>query len=105
MNIWLTIILAGLFTYAIRLSFILLYGRIEMTDWMQRALRFVAPSVLTAIILPELMVTEGSLNLSLGNARLLAGVLAIAVAWRTKNVVLTIVTGMFALWLLQALIG
>jgi branched-subunit amino acid transport protein len=104
MNIWLTIILAGLLTYAIRLSFILLYGRIKMPDLMQRALRFVPASVLTAIFLPELLLPDGTLNLSLGNARLLAGMLAIVVAWRTKSVILTIVIGMLTLWLLQALI-
>lgn len=104
MNIWLTIILAGLLTYAIRLSFILLYGRIKMPDLMQRALRFVPASVLTAIFLPELLLPDGTLNLSLGNARLLAGMLAIVVAWRTKNVMLTIAIGMLTLWLLQALI-
>jgi branched-subunit amino acid transport protein len=105
MNMWLTIILAGLLTYGIRLSFILLYDKFEMPDQMQRALRFVPPSVLTAMFLPELLLPEGTLNLSLGNARLLAGILAIVVAWRTKSVILTIVVGMLALWLIQAMIG
>jgi branched-subunit amino acid transport protein len=38
---------------------------------------------------------------SLGNARLVAGVLAILVAWRTRNIFLTILVGMGVLWLLQ----
>ena len=33
--------------------------------------------------------------------RLLAGVLAVVVAWRTKNVLLTIGVGMAALWVLM----
>ena len=105
MNVWLTIILAGLITYGIRLSFIVLQDRIRMPDLIQRALRFVPPAVFTAVFLPELFLTDGDLNLSLGNMRLLSGILAILVAWRTKNVTLTIVVGMLALWILQALVG
>ena len=105
MNMWLTIILAGILTYAIRLSFIVLQDRIRMPDLIQRALRFVPPAVFTAIFLPELFLIDGGLNLTPGNARLLSGLFAIVVAWRTKNVMLTIVVGMLALWILQALIG
>jgi branched-subunit amino acid transport protein len=67
----------------------------------QQALRFVPPAVLSAIIFPELLRPGGALDLSFGNVRLLAGVLAAAVAWRTKNVLLTIGVGMVALWVLQ----
>jgi branched-subunit amino acid transport protein len=63
----------------------------------------VPPAVLTAIFFPELLITDGSLNISLGNGRLIAGSLAIVVAWRTKNVILTIVVGMLTLWIFQAI--
>jgi branched-subunit amino acid transport protein len=105
MNVWLTMLLAGILTYAIRLSFILLLGRMEIPPLLRRALRFVPPAVLTAIVFPELLIRDGSLALSPGNPRLLAGILAVAVAWRTKNIVLTIVVGMAALYLFQMLFG
>jgi len=101
MTIWLTMIAAGLITYTYRLSFIQLFSRREAPEFVRRALRFVPPAVLTAIIFPELLMHDGSLNLSLHNFRLIAGVIAILVAWRTKNVVLTILVGMAALLLLQ----
>jgi branched-subunit amino acid transport protein len=105
MNIWLIIFATGLITYSIRLSLIVLYGKQDMPDRLQQALRFVPPAVLSAIIFPEVLLTGGDLNLSLDNPRLLAGVLAAFVAWRTKNVVLTIVIGMSALLVLQFLQG
>ncbi len=105
MNLWLVFIAAGLITYGIRLSFILLMDRMEIPLVVQRGLRFVPPAVLTAIIFPELFVQEGTLNLSPANARLLAGLLAAWVAWRTKNIVLTIAVGMAALLILQVLLG
>jgi branched-subunit amino acid transport protein len=98
---WMTIFAAGLLTYATRLSPIVLYGRFEMPDQVERALRFVPVAVLTAIFLPELVYIQNELMLSLRNPRLLAGLLAIMVAWRTKNVMYTIVIGMLALWVLQ----
>ncbi len=103
MNLWLTMIAAGLATFTIRLSFISLIGDRQIPDPVRRALRFVPPAVLTAIIFPELLMPTGSLDLSFANDRLIAGLLAAIVAWRTKNVVLTILVGMAALYLLQFL--
>jgi branched-subunit amino acid transport protein len=102
-EIWLTIFAVGILTYATRLSFILLFGRSAIPAQLRRTLRFVPPAVLTAIIFPELFLPQGSLDLSLGNSRLLAGILAALVAWRTKNVVVTILIGMAALLALEAL--
>lgn len=104
MNIWATILLAGAITYLIRLSFIQLFGHREMPEPVRRALRFVPPAVLSAIIFPELLLKDGAPFLSPVNPRLLAGVLAALVAWRTKNVLLTIVIGMAALLILQAVL-
>jgi len=102
--LWLTLLGMGLITYGIRLSMILLLGRVRISEDWQRALRLVPPAVLSAIIFPELLRPAGSLDISLGNARLLAGIIAAVVAWRTKNALLTIGVGMAALWVLQAVI-
>ncbi len=104
MTLWITIICMGLITYGLRLSLIGLLGRFEVPPLVSRGLRFVPPAVLSAIILPELVQPTGALNLSLGNLRLMAGVLAIVVAWRTRNVLLTVGAGMAGLWLLQSLV-
>ena len=104
MSVWLLLIGMGLVTYAIRLSLIVLIGRVDVPPIIQRALRFVPPAVLSAIIFPELLRPGGTLDLSFGNVRLLAGVLAAGVAWRTKNVLLTIAVGMAALWVLQVVV-
>jgi len=102
MNLWLAIIGMGIVTFTIRLSLIALMGRVKVSPLIQRALRFVPPAVLSAIIFPELLMRNGALDVSFGNTRLLAGALAALVAWRTKNVLLTIGVGMAALWILQA---
>ena len=104
MSLWLTVIAMGLVTFAIRLVPILALERFPIPSRLRQALRFVPPAVLSAIILPELLYPKGeAFNFSFGNLRLIAGVIAILVAWRTRNVLLTIVVGMGALWILQFL--
>jgi branched-subunit amino acid transport protein len=103
MNLWLVIIGMGIITYGIRLSMIVLLEKVEIPTRLKQALRFVPPAVLSAIIFPELLQPGGRLDVSLGNERLVAGLLAMVVAWRTKNVLWTIIVGMAALWLLQTL--
>jgi branched-subunit amino acid transport protein len=103
-SLWLIFIVIGALTFGTRLSFIALLGRVTMPAWLQRGLRFVPVAALTAIFAPALVMPKGPLDLSLGNARLFAGVLAIVVAWRTKNMLLTIAVGMAALLLLQLVV-
>ncbi|MFU8771556.1 MAG: AzlD domain-containing protein [Anaerolineales bacterium] len=101
MELWIILIAIGLITYATRLSFILLFGRINLPKLVKQMLRYVPPTVLSAIIFTELLVREGAVDLSLSNARLLAGLIAALVAWRTHNVLLTIAAGMAALLVIQ----
>ena len=103
MAIWLTLIIIGLLTFLTRLSFIALLDRIKTPLSVQRALRFVPIAVLTAIFVPELILPNGTLDIGPGNPRLLAGFAAILVAWRMKNVVLTIAVGMAMFVLLRHL--
>jgi branched-subunit amino acid transport protein len=101
--LWLTIVGAGAVTFALRLSFIALLGRIEVPPFLGRALRFVPAAVLTAVVIPLLVYVDGAVEVSLGNERLIAGVVAALIAWRTRNVPLTLVGGMVMLWTLQAI--
>ncbi len=98
-------LLAGLATFATRLSFIALLGRVEPPLLVRRALRRVPPAVLSALIFPDLVVRGGAPDLSPGNLRLVAGLVAVGVALRWRNVLLTIAAGMAALWALQAVAG
>lgn len=101
MNLWLVVIVAGALTFLIRLSFISLLASRPMPAFAQRALNLVPPAVLAAIVFPELLIKDGQVFASLDNYRLIAGVLAILVAWRFRKVMPTIIVGMAALWLLQ----
>lgn len=101
MNIWLILILGGIATYLTRLSMIWLFSRWEIPAWLQRALRLVPAGVFSAIIAQEVLTENGMVNLSPHNTRILAAAIATIVAWRTRNVILTILIGMAVLWVLQ----
>jgi branched-subunit amino acid transport protein len=100
-SIWLVILLGGLVTFAIRFSFIYLFGKLHVPETVRRSLHYVPPAVLSAIVFPELFLRDGTLDLSLQNVRLLAGLVAIVVAWYSRNTLLTILVGMLALILFQ----
>lgn len=91
---------AGLLTFLMRLSFIWLLGRINLPHWLMRALAFVPVAVFCAIIFPEVLAPGGQLNMALTNPRLPAALAAVLVAWKTRNVVWVVSTGMAILWLL-----
>ena len=102
-SMWLAILGAGAATFALRLSFIALLGRIEVPVLLGRALRYVPAAVLTAVVIPLLLYSEGSLDVSVGNERLLAGAVAVLIAWSTRNVLFTLGGGMATMWALQTI--
>ena len=104
MNVWLTIIAAGVLTYLTRLSFIFLIGRTAMPEWFMRGLRFVPVAVLSAIIVPETITWQGAPSLSWQNPQIWAALVAVLVGLRVKSVLVIIATGMVAFLVFQWLL-
>ena len=84
--------------FASKFTMIAILGKMDLPAWLGRSLRFVVPSVLTAVVAPAVLVRGGALAVGPSNARLVAGV----VAWRTRNMLWTIIAGMAAIWLMLA---
>ncbi len=97
-----TILILGmmLVTFAARYPVLALVGRAPLPPLAVRALRFVPPVVLTAITVPAMLLPKQHPGIDLQNAYLWAGILSILIAWRTRNLLLTIALGMgiFLLW-------
>jgi len=104
LSLWLAILGMGLVTFLLRASFLLLPEQVKLPDLLRRALPFVPAAVLTAVWAPELLLQKGVLYLSLQNERLLAGIVAIAVAWRWRLTFATIASGLLALHLFDWLL-
>ncbi|MHC1781159.1 MAG: AzlD domain-containing protein [Anaerolineaceae bacterium] len=104
-SLWLTLIIAGLLTFATRLSFILILEKWQPPRLFQRSLRFVPLAALCAIIFPELLVKNGALLLPPDLPRLAGAASAALVAWFSKNIFLTIGAGMLVFYLLRFILG
>lgn len=95
---------AGMATFLIRLSFIAVEGRVRLPAWFRTALQFVPAAMLSALIAPDLLMRDGAVFVSPHNARLIAGLVAIVIAARTRSVGWTIAGGMATLIALETLI-
>ncbi len=89
----------ALVTFATRYLMIAMLGR-DLPAWVMRWLRFVPPAVLAALIAPAALAPEGVMRFGAAAWATAAGGL---VAWRTRNVLLTLLAGLIAFWILRAL--
>jgi branched-subunit amino acid transport protein len=100
LKLWTVILAVGALNYLSRLSFIALFARRTMPPLLARALRYVPPAMLTALILPMVVDSHGAAA-DFGTPRVAAAVIAAAVAFATRSTLGTLGAGMAALWLLQ----
>ena len=89
-------------TFAIRYLMFGASSRITLSPALLRALRYVPPVVLTAIVVPEVLLTNSALNIGYANPRLVGAIAAILISSLTKNLLLTIVIGMATFFSWQA---
>lgn len=89
-------IIAGmaLVTFATRFSCVALLQQTGMPLWLERWLKHIPTAILTALILPALVLPDGRLDLSWHNHYLLAGFAAALAAYKSRNIVATLVLGM-----------
>jgi branched-subunit amino acid transport protein len=101
-DIWVAIVLTGIGTYAMRASFLVFAHRlVDVPPNVQRLLRQIPPAALASIVVPALLRPEGHLDLL--QPRLVAGIAAALVAWRTRNIALTLGVGMAIVMAIEAL--
>ena len=65
-----------------------------MPGWAQRGLQYAPIAALSAVVIPEIVMSQGQLIGTWQDARLFAAAAGTVVYFRTKNVLLTIVLGM-----------
>lgn len=87
-------------TFAVRYPVLALVGRLTLPESLMQALKFIPPAVLTAIVAPAILFpTADGIQLHYSNSYLMASIVAALVAWRSNNLLATIVTGMTSFWL------
>ncbi len=85
----------ALLTFGIRYIMFPISGRFQFPELFRQGLRYVPPVVLTAIIVPSVLMPDGeTLNLNLTNPYLIGALAACAIGGLFKNLLLTIVVSM-----------
>lgn len=90
-------------TFATCFGCVALFRQTEMPIWLERWLKHIPTAILTALIIPALLLPKGQLDLTWHNHYLLAGILAAIVAYKSHNIVFTIVLGMGTMIVLRLL--
>jgi branched-subunit amino acid transport protein len=101
-RVWIAVIGSGIGTYAMRASFLAFARRmVDVPPGVQRLLRQIPPAALAAIVVPAFLRPNGATDL--WSPELAAGIAASVVAWRTRNVALTLAVGLGIVMALEAL--
>jgi branched-subunit amino acid transport protein len=103
-SLWGMFLVIGLGTFAMRLSFVELYGRLRIPPLLSRALVYVPASVLAALVLPAVVYPNGHGAFVIDNPQIPAAIIAAWVAWKTRNTILTLIAGMGVVWLIKFLV-
>ena len=94
---WTLIAGLAIVSFATRAIFILPGSHLRLPPTVERVLRFAPAAALAAIIVPDIVRADSGASMSFDAPRLLAGVVALGVAWATRNIVPTIAAGMLVL--------
>ncbi len=92
------VLAVGLLTYTARSAPILFLADRKLPVIVERALRYVGPSVLAALAVT--LIADGGTMTSIAVEEWAALAVAVVVAATTRNLIITLVAGMSTLWLL-----
>ena len=94
------IIIAGIITYFTRMSMIALVNRDVLGDRIKAVLAYVPSAVFPAIIFPGIFLDDPGVLIDIYNPKLFASVIAVLVGYFSRNVIATIISGLFSYWII-----
>ena len=92
-------------TFGIRYALFAVADRIRMAPWLESALKFIPPAVLTAITVPAVLLPDGQLDVSPSNPYLVAALVTTAAGIWTRRLLATIAIGLAAFFLYRLVPG
>lgn len=103
LKVWMVIAVVGALNYLSRLSFIAFFARRSVPAPLARALKYVPVAMLAALIIPMIVASAPATGGGVVTPRVIAAVLAGVIAYVTHSTLKTLLAGMVALWLAQAM--
>lgn len=100
-KILLTILGMSLVTYLPRMLPLVVLSRIKLPAVFIRWLGYIPPAVLSALLLPGILISEGQVNLTFDNHALMASIPCLIAALVWKNMFVTVVVGVVSMLVLN----
>ena len=95
----------ALVTYLTRVSLLVLVGRVSLPAPLMAALRYVPIGIITALVVPSVLVVDGRINASPANPYLAGAIVSGLMAGRWKNVFLAMCSGVGTVIVLRLALG
>jgi branched-subunit amino acid transport protein len=92
--VWAAIVLMTLSTLVTRSGFFLFGHAVKLPPRLKHALSYAPAAAMAAIVVPDLVAADGTVDVSLTNPRLLAGIGGAIFFMATRHLLGTIVAGM-----------
>ena len=97
---WSSIIIAGILTYFTRMTMIALINRDMLGDRIKAVLVYVPSAVFPAIIFPGIFINDYGTFIEINDPKIFGALIAILVGYFSRNVIATILSGLFSYWIL-----
>ena len=97
---WISIIVAGILTYFTRMTMIVLVRRDTLGNKVKAILEYVPSAVFPAIIFPAIFINDYGTFIEINDPKIFAALVAIIVGYFSKNILSTILAGLFSYWFL-----
>lgn len=88
-------------TYLTRIGALALFRFTGVPTWLNMWLKYVPVAILTALIVPSLLLPKGYLDISFNNHYLIAGIAAGFMAYKSRNIIATLGLGMSIMLVLK----
>ena len=97
---WSTIIIAGIVTYFTRMTMIALVDRDLLGEKVKEVLAYVPSAVFPAIIFPGIFINDYGTFIEMNDPKIFGAIVAILVGYFSRNVIATIISGLFSYWII-----
>ena len=97
---WLSIIIAGVTTYFMRMTMIALVDRDLLGERVKAVLAYVPSAVFPAIIFPGIFINDYGTFIEINDPKIFGALVAILVGYFSRNVIATILSGLFSYWII-----
>lgn len=100
LNIYLLIIGIAILTYIPRSLPIIYLSKKDLPKGLKDWMKFIPSGIFAALILPDILIQDGSLNIGFTNIKLIASILVLIIAMKKKSLGLSIAIGVSAITIL-----